>query len=284
MLKNEIEERSKQKVMHKISEFPKFVREFFINNESITYTTKKNYLVALKHYLVYIKDLYQLEDIKLITSFIFGNLSIENINEYISGLLLTNIENTTNTKINSIKGIYKFLYFNGIIEKDVMSQIIIQNRRTTNSIIKLEQLIFLLNSINNISNDNLRIRNLSIVTLIVDTGLSVQDITELNLSNFCEDKIVYKLNDNIVQYNLKPRTLKYLKEYLEITNRTPVRCSEGPLYLLQQEGRLSIDAIQNIFKKYGQDISASNFQAKVSVRVKETHNYILTVENKNIIE
>lgn len=284
MIQSEIEERARQKIFAQISILPEFLHCFFKKNESMTYATKLIYFGILLDYLNFVKSKYGLETILEITASLFENISLEDINMYSEHLSLKNTKNTVGTKLRSLKGIYKYLYYETIINKDIMSQKIVKNDYKKVHDDKTNQIKNLISNITQISNDALRKRNLSIVTLINDTGLSIQDIIELDLSNFVDNKIIYESNGNITQYILKEHTVKYLNDYLEFTYGKLIRYRKVPLYLSQLNDRITADAIRGIFKQYGNDIIPSYLQGKVYVRGNDKYKYILTIENRNADE
>lgn len=275
MVKNEIEQKTKEKVLLKTTNLPQFTHDFFINNDSKSYTTKHNYYIVFVHFLNYIKEVKNIENISSITSFDIESLTQNDIKNYIDILSRSYSENTIKTKINSIKGIFKFLYYNGKINKNIMSQIVIEKRAEKQFIIKDDRICSLYVSLHNIHNEFLRMRNLSIASLIIDTGLSVQDVVELNVSNVFNDNILYFHNDNLIRYILNQITIKYLKQYME---KLDVSNENNPLYITTNNERISGDVVQNIFKKYGNDICPSDFQAKPSIKIREIHNFELIIK------
>lgn len=125
-----------------------------------------------------------------------------------------------------------------------------------------------------------RKRNLSIASLIIDTGLSVQDVIKLNICNISDDKIIYiDSSGNIIQYILGQPTITYLKQYMDIINSKNMN---QPLFTSAQKGRISNEVIQNLFRRYSNDgINPSDFQAKPYVKIKDSHNYILTINPRD---
>lgn len=189
-------------------------------------------------------------------------------------------DSTATTKINSLKGIFKFLFNNNIIEKNIMSQLFIDNQKDEKVLVDKHEIDLLLNSISNIKNEFLRKRNLSIASLIVDTGLSVQDVVELNVSNIVNGQIIYQNNGNLIQYLLNQKTYNYLNQYI---NMIDIQNINTPLYTTIHNDRITNNAIQNIFRKHNENISPSDFQAKPNVKIKNTHNYVLMIKPTNYI-
>lgn len=277
MLKEEIEQRAKEKVLSKICDFPQFTHAFFTKNESVSYTTKRNYCHIFNQFLNYIKKIYSIEDIFQISPNVLENLSLENIYVYRDELLEKYSAKSVNSKLRSISGIFKFLYCNNIINKNIMSQVIITDVKQNKLPIEQTKIESLFESISIKKNEFIRKRNLSLTSIIIDTGLSLQDVVELNISNVNDDKIIYENNGNRIQYILSQRTINFLNQYLDMINTDD---SNNPLYLSVNHKRISGDAIKDIFKKYGDNICPSNFQAKPSVRISDTHKYVLTIKSK----
>lgn len=279
MTKSEREERAKEIVLSLIDNIPPFTHIFFTGNESTTFTTKRNYYIIFYDFLNYIKDIYKISDTKSIPPYVLENLTIDNIESYKSILFEKYNANTVNSKINSIKGIFKFLYHNHAISKNIMSQVIIKDIEIDKTSIDQTDIDHFFQAIASKNDEFIRKRNLSIASLIIDTGLSVQDIIELNICNVSDDKIVYQdSSGNIIQYILGQQTITYLKQYMDIINIENVN---QPLFTSVQKGRISSEVIQNLFKRCSSGINPSDFQAKPYVKIKDSHNYILTINSKD---
>lgn len=279
MIQNEKEQRAKEKVLSLIDNIPQFTHIFFTGNETTTFTTKRNYYIIFYDFLNYIKDIYIISDTKSIPPYVLENLTIDNIESYKNILLEKYSLNTVNSKINSIKGIFKFLYHNHVISKNIMSQVIIKDIEIEKTLIIQTDIDHFFQAIASKNDEFIRKRNLSIASLIIDTGLSVQDIIELNICNVSDDKIVYQdSSGNIIQYILGQQTIIYLKQYMDIINSENVN---QPLFTSVQKGRISSEVIQNLFKRYSSGINPSDFQAKPYVKIKDSHNYILTINSKD---
>lgn len=279
MIKNEREERAREKVLSLLDNIPKFTHIFFTDNETTTFTTKRNYYIIFYDFLSYIKDLYKISDTKSIPPYVLENLTINNIESYKNILLEKYSPNTVNSKINSIKGIFKFLYHNHAISKNIMSQVIIKDIEIDKTSLGQTDIDHFFQAIASKNDEFIRKRNLSIASLIIDTGLSVQDIIELNICNVSDDKIVYQdSGGNIIQYILGQQTITYLKQYMDIINSEN---ANQPLFTSAQKGRISSEVIQNLFRRYSNGINPSDFQAKPYVKIKDSHNYILTINPRD---
>lgn len=279
MTKSEREERAKEKVLSLIDNLPQFTHIFFTGNESTAFTTKRNYYIIFYDFLNYIKKLYNISDTKSIQPYVLENLTIDNIESYRNILLKKYNENTVSSKISSIKGIFKFLYYNHAINKNIMSQVINNDVEIDKTSICQMDIDHFFQVITSKNDEFIRKRNLSIASLVIDTGLSVQDIIELNICNVSDDKIVYQdSSGNIIQYILGQQTITYLKQYMDIINIENVN---QPLFTSVQKGRISSEVIQNLFRRYSNGINPSDFQAKPYVKIKDSHNYILTINPRD---
>lgn len=279
MLQIEKEQLAKEKVLSLIENIPSFTHIFFIENESVAFTTKRNYYIIFFDFLNHVKNIYEITDIKSIPPYVLENLTINDVESYRDILLKKYNESTVNSKISSIKGIFNFLYYNHIIGTNIMSQIINYDIATEKVLIKQSDIDAFFQSISKKKDEFVRKRNLSIASLVIDTGLSVQDIVELNIYNFVGDKIVYQdFNGNIIQYILGQNTIRYLKQYMDMIS---VEDINSPLYTTIQNDRISSDAVQNIFIRYSDNIKPSDFQAKPTIKIKDSHNYILTITPKD---
>lgn len=279
MTKSEREERAKEKVLSLLDNIPQFTHIFFTDDNSTSYTTKRNYYIIFFNFLNYIKDIYKISDTKSIPPYVLENLTINNVESYKNILLEKHNANTVNSKMNSIKGIFKFLYYKQAINTNIMSQVVIKDIETDKTSIEQTDIDNFFKSISSKNDEFIRKRNLSIASLIIDTGLSVQDIIELNICNIHDDKIVYQDSDeNIIQYILGKQTITYLKQYMDIINSENVN---QPLFTSAQKGRISSEVIQNLFRRYSNGINPSDFQAKPYVKIKDSHNYILTINPRD---
>lgn len=278
MIQNEKEQRAREKVLSLLDNIPQFTHIFFTGNETTTFTTKRNYYIIFYDFLSYIKDLYKISDTKSIPPYVLENLTINNIESYKNILLEKYNPNTVNSKINSIKGIFKFLYHNHAISKNIMSQVIIKDIEIDKISLGQTDIDHFFQAIASKNDEFIRKRNLSIASLIIDTGLSVQDIIELNICNVADDKIIYRdSSGNITQYILGQQTITYLRQYMDIINSEN---ANQPLFTSAQKGRISSEVIQNLFRRYSNGINPSDFQAKPYVKIKDSHNYILTINPK----
>lgn len=279
MIQSEKEQSAKERVLSQINNLPQFTHMFFTENEDTTFTTKRNYYIIFYDFLNYIKKLYNISDTKLIPPYALENLTLDNIESYRNILLDKYNENTVNSKISSIKGIFKFLYHNHAISKNIMSQVIIKDIEIDKTSIYQTDIDCFFQAIASKNDAFIRKRNLSIASLIIDTGLSVQDIIELNICNVSDDKIAYQdSSGNIIQYILGQQTIKYLKQYMDIINSEN---ANQPLFTSAQKGIISSEVIQNLFRRYSNGINPSDFQAKPYVKIKDSHNYILTINPKD---
>lgn len=278
MLQTEIEQKAKEKVLSEIEKLPQFTHKFFTENETISFTTKRGYCGILQHFLNHVKDLYSIDDVLNISSEILGNLELNDINQYENILFNDFSESTVKSRLNSLKGIFKFLYYNQIISKNIMSQVIVDNKIESAKITYEDTLESLFTEVSHIENDFLRKRNLCIISIIVDTGLSVQDIVELNISNVVNNQIIFENSGNIIQYVLESSTIQYLNDYISIINTTN---TNSPLFKSTMDNRISSSAVKNIFKQYGKNITPSNLQTKPHVTIKDTHNYTLIITRKS---
>lgn len=279
MIQSEREQRAKEKVLSLIDNIPQFTHIFFTGNESTTFTTKRNYYIIFFDFLNYIKELYKISDTKLIPPYVLENLSIDDIDSYKNILLEKHNPNTVNSKINSIKGIFKFLYHNHAINKNIMSQVIIKDIEIDKAPICQTDIDKFFRAIASKNDEFIRKRNLSIASLIIDTGLSVQDIIELNIRNVFNDKIIYQdSGGNVIQYILRQQTITFLKQYMNIINTEDL---DQPLFTSIQDDRISSEVVQNLFKRYSNGINPSDFQAKLYVKIKDSHNYILSINPRD---
>ena len=220
----------------------------------------------------------EIEDVLFITPYDLERLTISDVLEYKVKLQKIYSDSTAITKINSLKGIFKFLFNNKIIEKNIMSQLFIDNQKDEKVVVDKHEIDLLLNSISYIKDEFLRKRNLSIASLIVDTGLSVQDVVELNISNIVNGQIVYQNGGNLIQYLLNQKTNNYLNQYINVIDTQNINT---PLYITIHNDRITNDAIQNIFRKHNKKITPSDFQAKPSVKIRGSRNYELIINPLN---
>ena len=157
---------AKEKVLSNINKLPKFIRNYFDKNDTITYTTKRNIYNKLFDFLSYIAEINDVDDILLLLPYNLENLTMDNILDYKNILLRSYSESSVNSILNGLKGIFKFLYFHKIINRNIMSQITIDNTKKEQPKIPNETINNLVEKISQSKNEFNRLR-ISLITYLL---------------------------------------------------------------------------------------------------------------------
>lgn len=94
-----------------------------------------------------------------------------------------------------------------------------------------------------------RLRDTAIVTLILDTGIKISELNQLNIEDFDREySLVYSQKRTL---KLKKETREKLEQYLEQNRTNPAETGNpSPLFATADGQRLAVRSIQRILKKY----------------------------------
>ncbi|MCR4660625.1 MAG: tyrosine-type recombinase/integrase [Clostridia bacterium] len=268
---------------------PKICINFFIGiSTTTTVLTRYNYGIDLRIFFDYLvsknsvlegKNVNNItyDDINLITS-----MDIERFIDYVScynspikGELVRDSDAAKSRKLSTVRCFFKYLYNHDLIKENVASKVITPKKRKK-EIIRLENnevndMLNVLNSSNSFNSENMnsynenntKIRDNAIITLLLSTGIRVSECVGLNINDIDFDnksfKIIRKgdkeailfLNDDVII--VLQDYIIFRNEYLNNKGIDPE--SIDALFISTQNKRISVRAVEIIVKKYAQIVT-----------------------------
>ena len=266
-------------------ELPSFLRSYFIYLKgNVLPMTRLAYLHDVKfffNYLINETDLTEAEDTKHITSEELNNIEAADVNLFIDycrryrvddGKTVTIYENNNKTlsrKKSSVSVLFKQLYRDGIIERNITDGFDpIRVQKPGEREIKALQdneVMVMLDAVTNgtgltdhekIYWEKTRMRDKAILMLFVTYGLRLSELQQLNVSSFNFTRGEFKIYRNRGKESVMPlnrSVVMAVTDYL-ITERKAViaqnSASEDALFLSLQGRRITERAIRELVKKY----------------------------------
>ena len=266
-------------------ELPSFLRSYFIYLKgNVLPMTRLAYLHDVKfffNYLINETDLTEAEDTKHITSEELNNIEAADVNLFIDycrryrvddGKTVTIYENNNKTlsrKKSSVSVLFKQLYRDGIIERNITDGFDpIRVQKPGEREIKALQdneVMVMLDAVTNgtgltdhekIYWEKTRMRDKAILMLFVTYGLRLSELQQLNVSSFNFTRGEFKIYRKRGKESVMPRNrsvVMAVTDYL-ITERKAViaqnSASEDALFLSLQGRRITERAIRELVKKY----------------------------------
>ena len=266
-------------------ELPSFLRSYFIYLKgNVLPMTRLAYLHDVKfffNYLINETDLTEAEDTKHITSEELNNIEAADVNLFIDycrryrvddGKTVTIYENNNKTlsrKKSSVSVLFKQLYRDGIIERNITDGFDpIRVQKPGEREIKALQdneVMVMLDAVTNgtgltdhekIYWEKTRMRDKAILMLFVTYGLRLSELQQLNVSSFNFTRGEFMIYRNRGKESVMPlnrSVVMAVTDYL-ITERKAViaqnSASEDALFLSLQGRRITERAIRELVKKY----------------------------------
>lgn len=266
-------------------ELPSFLRSYFIYLKgNVLPMTRLAYLHDVKfffNYLINETDLTEAEDTKHITSEELNNIEAADVNLFIDycrryrvddGKTVTMYENNNKTlsrKKSSVSVLFKQLYRDGIIERNITDGFDpIRVQKPGEREIKALQdneVMVMLDAVTNgtgltdhekIYWEKTRMRDKAILMLFVTYGLRLSELQQLNVSSFNFTRGEFKIYRKRGKESVMPlnrSVVMAVTDYL-ITERKSViaqnSASEDALFLSLQGRRITERAIRELVKKY----------------------------------
>lgn len=274
------------KIRKFLKELPDFCREYFLAiNETTLPRTRLaycydlrlffNYLITEQNKFEHIKDIKDmtisdLENINAVTlrefmeylSFYYPVQDIECENEHI------NAEKGKARKLASVRGILKYFYKAEKISSNP-GQLVETPKIRSKEIVRLEvdEIAKLLDEVE--SGEKLtksqknfhrytQKRDLALITLLVGTGIRVSECVGIDIDDISFEingvKIIRKGgNESIIYFGDEVEAA--LKDYLvQRMEMKPVKGDEKALFLSLQNKRIGVRTVQNLVKKYAQNV------------------------------
>jgi len=167
-------------------------------------------------------------------------------------------------KLASLRSFFEFLYKNEYVDSDV-SKLVDMPKRHEKPIIRLEideaaRMLDLVESGESLSerqknyNEHTKLRDLTILTLFLGTGIRVSELVGLNISDMdfsINGFLVTRKGGNQAVLYFPDEVADVLRRYLsERTQQAALPGHEDALFLSLQNKRISVRAVQMMVKKY----------------------------------
>lgn len=278
-MNNEYHNQEMDKAIEKTREIcttlPDYVSRFVRSIQQRTEPkTRLEYVKDIRNFMFYIVDVADgISSIEAITAKYLGTLDRDFFEDYLDFLqqytrdnkIYTNSRSTIKRKLATLRKFYNFLFINGYIEVNNIVKVEIPK-------LKDKEIIFmdnneandLLSGVNNgINNssamskayhDKQRLRDLTIVTLLLSTGIRVSecvglDIDDIDRKNKCLRIIRKGGKEGIVYFSDDMDEL--FDEYIEYRKHlNPVQKDENALFLSSRNTRLGVRSVEMLVKKY----------------------------------
>lgn len=267
-----------------LSTLPPFCRDYFRAIDTTTTTkTRISYAYDIRIFFQFLLDEnpafkdYKMTDFTVDVLDQIKALDLEEYQEYLKVYQAgdkteTNGERGLKRKISALRSFYAYYYRREMIETNPTVLIDVPKIHDK-SIIRLDtdEVALLLDYIEHCGNqltgqkrvyyEKNKERDLAIVTLLLGTGIRVSECVGLDIEDvdFKNNgiKVTRKGGNEMVVY-FGPEVEKALKRYLEVReNIIPLEGHEHALFYSAQRRRIGVQAIENLVKKYSQQITTT---------------------------
>ena len=267
-----------------LSTLPPFCRDYFRAIDTTTTTkTRISYAYDIRIFFQFLLDEnpafkdYKMTDFTVDVLDQIKALDLEEYQEYLKVYQAgdkteTNGERGLKRKISALRSFYAYYYRREMIETNPTVLIDVPKIHDK-SIIRLDtdEVALLLDHIEHCGDqltgqkrvyyEKNKERDLAIVTLLLGTGIRVSECVGLDIEDvdFKNNgiKVTRKGGNEMVVY-FGPEVEKALKRYLEVReNIIPLEGHEHALFYSAQRRRIGVQAIENLVKKYSQQITTT---------------------------
>ena len=267
-----------------LSTLPPFCRDYFRAIDTTTTTkTRISYAYDIRIFFQFLLDEnpafkdYKMTDFTVDVLDQIKALDLEEYQEYLKVYQAgdkteTNGERGLKRKISALRSFYAYYYRREMIETNPTVLIDVPKIHDK-SIIRLDtdEVALLLDYIEHCGDqltgqkrvyyEKNKERDLAIVTLLLGTGIRVSECVGLDIEDvdFKNNgiKVTRKGGNEMVVY-FGPEVEKALKRYLEVReNIIPLEGHEHALFYSAQRRRIGVQAIENLVKKYSQQITST---------------------------
>ena len=267
-----------------LSTLPPFCRDYFRAIDTTTTTkTRISYAYDIRIFFQFLLDEnpafkdYKMTDFTIDVLDQIKALDLEEYQEYLKVYQAgdkteTNGERGLKRKISALRSFYAYYYRREMIETNPTVLIDVPKIHDK-SIIRLDtdEVALLLDYIEHCGDqltgqkrvyyEKNKERDLAIVTLLLGTGIRVSECVGLDIEDvdFKNNgiKVTRKGGNEMVVY-FGPEVEKALKRYLEVReNIIPLEGHEHALFYSAQRRRIGVQAIENLVKKYSQQITTT---------------------------
>ena len=269
------------KMREVLETLPRFCRRYFRGIEETTSArTRLGYAYDLRIFFEFLSasnpSLKDREipsyDIEVLRS--IGKEDVEEYLEYLSyykkdGKVYTNDERGKARKLSALRSMFRYFYRSEVLDRDVTALVPLPKRHEK-PIIRLDEgevgtLLEQVDDGTKLTKRQLafhkrtRVRDVAMLTLLLGTGIRVSECVGLDLQdiNFRENGIrVHRKGgyDAIVYFGDEVR--EALEAYLEEREKIlPKDGHENALFLSLQDRRITVRAVENLVKKYAQQVT-----------------------------
>lgn len=273
-----------EKVRENLQEFPPYIKTFYRGRDnSMSAKTQLSYCYDLKVFFTFLKQsnpLLKNTAIKDISLDLLEHMELVDFEEYIeylkyykdpvTGMQYTNKESGMARKLCSVRSLFAYLYRHNMISRNETAKIEMPSIQDKD-IIRLEpdEVAELLDYVETCG-ENMKphqkkyyqrtsTRDFAILTLLLGTGMRVSELVSINY-----DDIDFKNNGvKIIRKGGKEMTVYFsdevreaLDNYLYVRDQVePVEGHENAIFLSMQRKRISVDAVENMVKKYAKAVT-----------------------------
>jgi site-specific recombinase XerD len=268
---------------------PRFCGDFFVGISSVTTVlTRYNYATDLRVFFDYIVSDGSVLEGEKISEITFGDLNhiesidIERFVDYLSGYTsvidgqyVKDAETSKARKLSAVRSLFKYLYNHDCLDKNVAAKVSMPKLREK-EIIRLDndevdevfdmlddKNSFVSPRQNSYNNNNTKIRDNAIITLLLGTGIRVSECVGLNVKD-----INFKNKTFLVTRKGEKESILYLNDeiiaeidkYLKVRNARLIDKKIQPqsvdaLFLSLRDKRITPRAVELIVKKYARIVT-----------------------------
>lgn len=267
----QIDRKNIEKINEILKELPPYVKDYF-NSRRINTTTRTRlvYVYDIRKFLIWIKEnLSQLKNTKIneISLEQLETVTAQDIESFVAYLMMDkdncNGESGVARKLSSIGSFFRYFVRHDLIKKNPC-EIVDKPKLHNIEIIRLtpDEVVKILDTIEFGSQnftkkqeaylDKTRTRDATIFTVMLTTGIRVSELVGLNISdvNLNECKItIRRKGGNVATVFLSDEACESIKSYIEIRKKQEVE-EENALFLSMQGRRISVQAVEDMVKKY----------------------------------
>ncbi len=273
-----------QELLDKIAELqnkmPTFMRDYFVFLKmSVSVATRYAYLNDIEFFFRYLILDQNIESTQEITIDMLNQFTAQDLNYYLAEyctryeterdgerIIYENHNTSLARKKSSLVSMFRYLYRNGQIEKNIIDGInpIKLPKKNPDSIKKLEiseaeKLIQIVSTGEGLSKKELQFweltkkRDYLIILFFIIYGLRISELEALNVDSFHFERNEYVIFRKRGKESVMPLDNKFkniIIEYIETERKSFDKGNEPALFLSTQGSRLSKRSIQNMIKKY----------------------------------
>lgn len=271
--KDQKETRYREKLAERLTEFPGFVGEYIYAQvaHGLAPRTAYGYLTDLQVFFFYLKE----KRDQVITDTVqLYRLAPSVYDEYIvfleryarGGRIYTNGREAKNRKLIALRNLYSFLYARGYFPSDISSRInLIRQRRNNPKDIKnlppsrLQDVLRIASTQEGLpkhSGKKNRLRDTAILTLLIYTGIRVDECVGLDLEHYLPKERMILIYPKGYASDSKPERMGIIQKCCEaldayiLNERKPSETDPHAMFISGKKERMSESAMERMIRKY----------------------------------